>query len=384
MAVAGAAWRLLLMPARTWSLSPRPSAIRRISSARTPVAIGPSDELSALVTRDDARTVVLASLPSWHTFKISRALHAFELWGPHATFPMTIVSPHGSHIFNGAELKALLLDHGAYREVVLNDDPLLIPTKFGVRVAIKPGTSSGTLGNFAGAAGHYDDLLRACASHGLPTDTRIVTPMGHADIAEMLNESIATFDLTQELEWTVEAFARYLPPQIAWSNRFGETFTFDQCADQLLALPLGSGACLGTHVVYALVALVRVDEQISILAPRTKQAICTRLSEVANHLTHNQLPSGAWSKAWTTNVHPNYTGSRWDELTSTGHHLEWIAIAPSAFRPPKESIKRAVGFVVSATKELSSREETDYYLPLTHGARALCLMKQVTPYSLLE
>ncbi|MBX9789459.1 MAG: hypothetical protein K2Y37_11135 [Pirellulales bacterium] len=306
-------------------------------------------------------------------------LHAFELWGPSAKFPETVVSAHGMRLLSGTEVKQVLLDHRVYRQAVGSNCPLLIPTRYGVRVEIGLGTAS----SFAGATGHSDDLLRACAAHGMATDASLVTPLGAATIADLLNDSIATFDPAQELEWTVEAFARYLAPQRSWENRFGESYDFDLCMRSLLSRPLGTGACLGTHALYAFAVLLRIDEKAPILSSTVRSRVRVRLRDAAGCLARNQRADGAWTKDWPVRVPAASSGLDWEALTATGHHLEWIALLSDDLRPPKASLRKAVCFLVASTNGLSSHEETDYYLPIAHAARALCLMRNTSPEALL-
>lgn len=62
-----------------------------------------------------------------------------------------------------------------------------------------------------------------------------------------------------------------------------------------------------------------------------------------------------------------------EPVTSTGHHLEWIAICPEALLPEMQCIRRAINFTRNEIPQFRDLVHKDYhiYYPLSHALRAL-------------
>lgn len=363
--------------------SPTDHASRKSSSVRDfPVCIYPSDGLATLVPTEALRRLLLQLVPCWHAVKLSRILHAFRLWGPHAQFVDDVFPrPFVSQVFDGKTMRSILLDHEVFASYFPGEPPILLPTTNGVRVRTDAALNAQHLGQLI----HDNDLLCACAEVSIPSSGPVRTFRGQATLADVLQESEADFTLTQELEWTSEAFARYIAPRSRWNNRFGNVFTFDQVVDALMDKPFGSGACLGGHVSYAVTALYRVNQDHSILGSKAVARISEYLRRLSARLEQCQGPGGYRLPPDAT-VTPLKAEDRlsslaastmWTDLSYTSHQLEWIAIAPERLRPGTESIRKAIDGIMRSIGRLTVYDVTDLYCDLSHLARALCLMKGV-------
>jgi hypothetical protein len=69
-----------------------------------------------------------------------------------------------------------------------------------------------------------------------------------------------------------------------------------------------------------------------------------------------------------------------DKLLVTGHHLEWLALAPEEVQPPREAVVRAAQWLVTALMEMDEKQIAAAYGPYSHAARALCLWRGVDPF----
>ncbi len=120
---------------------------------------------------------------------------------------------------------------------------------------------------------HRDQTLATCASLGVPATRMFLSEEGGASIAKLVCSTRADFHLDGELEWTAVALARYAPTSRYWINRWGRKFTFDDVAGILLNHTYGEGTCAGSHVLYALVTLLRVNMQRNILSEEIETEI---------------------------------------------------------------------------------------------------------------
>lgn len=76
---------------------------------------------------------------------------------------------------------------------------------------------------------HRDQVLATFAAMDFPLSTPIHLEAGTYSVADMLSESVANFSFEQrEPAWTAMAYAKYLPPQREWINRFGKQTSFSQ------------------------------------------------------------------------------------------------------------------------------------------------------------
>ena len=81
-----------------------------------------------------------------------------------------------------------------------------------------------------------------------------------------------------------------------------------------------------------------------LVADRLKQTVRDYLMRMRDTIVAAQFPDGHWAGDWpdgkasVTNPidEPDYKA-----VIATGHHLEWLAIAPPEFHPPREVVQRA-------------------------------------------
>jgi|SRR5579875_148173 len=84
-----------------------------------------------------------------------------------------------------------------------------------------------------------------------------------------------------------------------------------------------------------------------------------------------------WGPRWSPTISISKKDEQLLSLTATGHHLEWVAIAPPDLRPPKAAIAKAIEGVLRIWQKpgwFTSVAYSECYLDLTHLARALCLL----------
>jgi hypothetical protein len=204
-----------------------------------------------------------------------------------------------------------------------------------------------------------------------------------------LNCSIATFDPDDELEWSTVAYAHYLPPTNRWTNRFDETYSFDDCIRLLLARPRKQAACVATHIPYAICTLLRIDQEVGILSDDSKAMGRAYLKQISDSLERNQRPDGSWPIEWWNDSEAELPASdfikgHFAAITSAGHQLEWIALAPRELRPSTDSIAACVRSACRLVRFISRHDLNEIYPPVSHFARALCLIRATSPADVLS
>jgi len=355
----------------------------QVNAREYPIRVAPIPGLEDIVSDEQLLVALNASLPWWHPPTVPSLVHELKLWGKDSIFTSEQVGREGR---TGQMMLETLLSDPLCRErtVRLGDGdggPYLIDSPYGIH-PIQSGSFDAM--EYRGET-HFGKLMQLMGWANVPLSTPVTSASGRVGtLADLLQDTIMNFGWHQELEFVGCALAYWLPPERSWTNKFGETFTFDELLDRLLDTPLGRGCCAGTHALYTIVTLLRVDEQVSILDSRVRTRAEAHLKNVASILERNQLDDGSWSRDWggTGETGFLYGDLVLDNITIAGHHLEWIALAHEEHRPSRDTIARAVASVVEQIEQLPPLHRRSFktILPCSHAAKAMCLIRGVDPY----
>ena len=105
-------------------------------------------------------------------------------------------------------------------------------------------------------------------------------------------------------------------------------------ADRLMRCHRNQGVCLGTHRVYTLMTLLRLNDEYGgdLLRDDTITAAKQFLQDTRDLLVASQSEDGSWPPNWysgaTAGNNRDPSEKPHDRVIATGHHLEWLAIAP--------------------------------------------------------
>lgn len=302
-------------------------------------------------------------------------VHALRLWGPQAEF-------NDGRTPSGREMLNYFLDDNAYQARAGAGAMPLFDIAPNGDIVVRAFDGQNSRYNLT-SSHHQDDLLATMAESGVPLDTPLVTRNGTVTVQNLLESSLRKYHLSQlEYEWTCISYARYLFPQTPPTNEYGQHYNVDSLLDELIDLPLLYGPCNGTHRLEALVVLYRADEEAHALSPKQRQRILAHLKVASQILTQSQTPTGYWNRLWPAGKKAleDKTSGRYDQILVTGHHLEWMALAPPQVLPPRETIVRASQWLVSAMLEESDARLKEKYGPFSHAARALALWRGKQPF----
>ncbi len=340
-----------------------------------PLTIAPLYDDPSVIREEDLAKVLLKIRPKFPAkgLKPNYVEHALRAWGVSATFRDPLV-------LSGVAMRDFLLDHSRYAASWGQDDshklePLLIDRPHGV--AIRWGGHQET-------SVHHDHLLACLSEAGVKLDQRVYAPSGrNLTLNDVLQEALRDFRPDErETEWSTMAFALWLPPTKSWQTKTGRTVTFDMLAERLMRGQKEIGVCVGTHRVYSLMLLWRLDHQFDILTDETSERIFAHLKSVRDLILVSQFPDGHWPPNWADGKdavdHPKHDESRRDVI-ATGHHLEWLAIAPLELHPPRERIRKAAHWLVENTTGQSDEEIYQNYTFYSHVGNALALWRKTHP-----
>jgi hypothetical protein len=351
-----------------------------IKARQKPVGLKPVPGLSETVEDEQLLKALCASAPLWHPPTVPSLIHELRLWGRNADFTKAMVWQERS---GTVMVETLLSDELCRERTTPHGGSFLVDSPFGIHVV-----QSGTVdAEGIRAEGHYGQLLMVLGEAGVPLDTPVTTASGRSGtVADLLQDAIMRFLWTEELEFVACALALWLPPETTWSDQFGNRYSFDELVERLLAIRWGEGPCGGCHVPLSVVTILRVDDQYELVSRRVRKRALRRLEELSHLLEGTQRADGGWDKSWpaTHTIERVFDDPVLDRITVTGHHLEWIALAPESVRPSKKTVARAVAALAEDIDALPSMRIRSFktLLPCSHGARALCLLRGREPYAM--
>jgi hypothetical protein len=299
-------------------------------------------------------------------------VHALRLWGPRAEF--------GEAAPSGATMLRYLLDDTTFRSLAgPQASPLWSRSPHGIR----PRNFEDDAAHALTSSYHVDDLLATLAESGVSLEETVLLRDGSTGtVRQMLDHALATFYLKRfEYEWTMIAYIRYAWPHPYFTNQFGERLDAAALVHELIDHPHELGPCNGLHRLEAMVLLDRADEPFGTLPPAVKARMRAYMLRVSQLLQRSQQSDGSWSRSWSSGQVPA-AGTPIpvnERLLVTGHQLEWLALAPEEVLPPRSTIVQACQYLARTMAELEPRHVEEFYGPLSHAARALCLWRGREP-----
>jgi len=347
-----------------------------------PTTIGPRYNDPRVVTDAQLAAVLDRVKPPTEPVSTNNFVHALRLWGSTADFG-------DAKIPTGGELRDYFLDDTTFRRFAGEQTPALF---YRGRDGIEVRSYDDRVADRATSSFHTDDLVATLAESDTPLDTPLRLRDGEARVEDLLRTALTRFHLDQlEYEWTAIAFARSVFPQRDWRNKYGEKIDVDRLVDEIVSHPPDLGPCNGLHRLEALAVLNRADEQYRVLRKQTRLKVLLTMKRASLVLAAAQSPDGYWTRQWPQgaaalsdasqkrSAESSNSPTLHDKLLVTGHHLEWLALAPEEVQPPRENIVRAGQWLARALVEMDQKDLLEAYGPYTHAARALCLWRSVDP-----
>lgn len=341
------------------------------------LAIRPLYDRPDVVSDEQLRRVLLRLRPQLHGPQtlLGDVDHALRCWGPDATF----AEPP---FVSGAELRGVLTDYRCYADLYGGrQPPLLIDCDCGVSVRTQDGLAS---------TPHTDHTVACLAEVGTPLSFPVFTPGRTTTYRDMVEQALRDFQLDQvEYEWSAKLCVLFLPPTRQWWTEEGQRLSFDRLADRIMREALPRGVCWANHRLYTLVVFLRVDQEFSILSPGTRDRIQEFLGDATARLVEHQHAEGFWNDRWAEATPASRTPTKrdgdqlGDRILATGHALEWWAMAPEAFHPPRRVVVAAAQWLVRTIDGMSAAEIRQNYTFLSHAGRALAVWRGREPWQVV-
>lgn len=303
-------------------------------------------------------------------------VHALRLWGPAARFD-------AADNLSGAEMLDYLLDDAVFQQISSGSQPLFFLDENG---SLQVRAWEHDYEHRISSSYHTNDILATFGESGVPLETEIITRQGASSVGDLLNSALLDFHISQfEYEWSAISYARYAYPLKKWRNKYGEVIRLNDLVNELIRHPLPNGPCNGLHRLEAMAVLYRIAEQSEesdALPVWTRRRMVHHMTQISGLLVQSQSSDGYWTRRWPEGAvaDTDDLASLYDRVLVTGHHLEWLALAPQEAQPPRENVVRAAQWLIRVILEADEAELNKNYALLTHSARALCLWRSQDPY----
>jgi hypothetical protein len=332
-----------------------------------PLVITPLYDEPGVVSDEELAAVLLQVQPRFppDNLRPNHVEHALRTWHVDAEF-------QDPAVMSGTDMRDLLLDHGRFLLSWGPDmAPLLEDRPTGVYVR---------WGHEKGASVHHDHTLACLSEAGVTLDQPVRSPgRANGTLKQMIDQAIYDFDLDErETEWSAMGFGLWLPPQKEWVNSHRRKLSFDMIARRQMRGHKTYGVCGGTHRVYSLMALVRLDDEFNILSDEVRNEAMDYLRSVRDILIVTQFEDGHWPYNWPDGEEAFTNPDDYEaykDVISTGHHLEWLAIAPKELHPPHEMIEKAADWIIKNTTSKTKAEILKSYTFYSHVGNALALWR---------
>ena len=204
----------------------------------------------------------------------------------------------------------------------------------GLRMAMQPSTKIGQ--------GHRDQWLAVIAQSGLPLDTPIQGKTHTFTLEDWMRQ--AEFDVPRNLErefsWSLIALTSYRKTDHRWMGRDGSQYSTESLLGSELEQSLPNSVCGGTHrlIGMAMALNKRREEGQPITGVWADADIL--IKGAIQLAKQNQNPDGSYSVAYLHR--PGWTRDMGETLGSTGHVLEFLAIAAPTQTLSQPWVERSV------------------------------------------
>lgn len=210
-----------------------------------------------------------------------------------------------------------------------------IPTEHGLDVETNPAEA------FV-SQGHQDQFVAEMAQWGMPADRKFrvlgkdYTFMDFVRHSQMRARTTAK----QELGWTIIMVAQYLGTDVEWTNAFGERLHFEDMVRYELNQPMDTAACGGTHRLFGLSWVYHLHLRKGGLTTGIWRDVADFLDQHKETAKRYQNPDGSFSTSFFRSRGDNRDMQL--RLNTTGHTLEWLALALTDEELKKPWVQNAV------------------------------------------
>lgn len=210
----------------------------------------------------------------------------------------------------------------------------ILPTKHGLDVE---------WGRIIGVSqGHQDQFVCEMGQWGMPADRKFNVFGKEYKFMDFVNHAQMRASVTksQELSWAIALLAQYKGVDMpAWENMYGEELTLEAMLRYELDASVEQAACGGTHRLFGLTWVYHLHVQNGGETVGIWKDIADQTARYRDLAKKYQNADGAFSTNYFQG--PGDAASKSARIGTTGHMLEWLALALSDEDVKQEWVERA-------------------------------------------
>jgi hypothetical protein len=196
-----------------------------------------------------------------------------------------------------------------------------VPTRNGADVV--------TTGFAGGGQGHQDQFIAEMAQWGMPLDRRFVVLGNDYTYRDFVHHTQMRARVTanQELSWAIVVIGQYLGTDVSWTNDHKERLRFEDLLRYELDAPVETAACGGTHRLFGLAWVYHLHLQKGGKTEGVWKEIADKTARYRDLAKKYQNGDGSFSTDFFRG--PGNAADKQLRVNTTGHTLEWLALALS-------------------------------------------------------
>lgn len=177
--------------------------------------------------------------------------------------------------------------------------------------------------------GHQDQFIAEMAQWGMPANRKIMIQGKEFSFMDFVNHSQARVRVTknQELSWSIIIVAQYKGLDATWTNPFHEKLHYEDIVRYEAKAPVENAACGGTHRLFGLtwayhLHLMKGGKGDGVWAEVPK--LTAKYRDLGRKY---QNSDGSFSTSFFRG--PGHDADKDRRINTTGHIVEWLALALS-------------------------------------------------------
>jgi hypothetical protein len=195
-----------------------------------------------------------------------------------------------------------------------------VPTADGVEVTTMPGSIIGQ--------GHQDDFVSVLVEWDFPRDRKFLVNGKRYTFDDFIQQAKAHASVTdnEELSWTIVIISQIYGPHYRWKNGRGEELSVEDMARYELNQPIAnSPVCGGTHRLSGFTWAYNLHRKAGGKKEGVWKDVADTIADYENRARTYQNPDGSFSSRYLEG--PGYDPDPQVQIATTGHILEWLALA---------------------------------------------------------
>jgi hypothetical protein len=195
-----------------------------------------------------------------------------------------------------------------------------LPTRYGLDVQTGP---------VGVGQGHQDQFIAEMAQWGMPADRKFVVQGRECRFMDFVEHAKMHVRVSakQELSWAILVLAHYMKTDMTWTNEANESLHYEQLIRYELDASVENAACGGTHRLFGLAWAYHLHLQRGGRNTGVWKEVAEKTEKYRKLARKYQNPDGTFSTEFFRG--PGNAPDRERRINTTGHILEWMALALS-------------------------------------------------------